>query len=135
MPELAREAKEHWQLATKSYQHPREWFTKDFWLLKPEHGALSDNLRWSNEDLDPVKESQRTWTNFDYATYWFCDNFSTANWGTATGILASGFTVREALPMGFFGYFIIGFFITLNGRAGAKYHISFPVFSRCSWGK
>lgn len=45
-----------------------------------------------------------------------------------------GLSVWDGLLVAFFGYLIISFFMVLNGRAGAVYHISFPVYARSSWG-
>jgi len=43
-------------------------------------------------------------------------------------------TVWDGLLVNFFGFLLISFFMVLNGRAGAVYHIGFPVYSRASWG-
>jgi NCS1 family nucleobase:cation symporter-1 len=43
-------------------------------------------------------------------------------------------TVWDGLLVNFFGFLLISFFMVLNGRVGAVYHIGFPVYSRASFG-
>lgn len=43
-------------------------------------------------------------------------------------------TVWDGLLVNFFGFLLISFFMVLNGRPGAVYHIGFPVYCRASFG-
>jgi NCS1 family nucleobase:cation symporter-1 len=40
----------------------------------------------------------------------------------------------EALACTFDGQILIAIVITLNGRAGAVYHVGFPILNRCAYG-
>ncbi|GJJ10464.1 hypothetical protein Clacol_004690 [Clathrus columnatus] len=89
---------------------------------------------WSNRDLDPVPPKKRTWTMFNYFTYWLSDAFSIATWEIASTILAIGLSWRDAIPIILVGYFITMVFIVLNGLVGARLHVPFSVVNRSSMG-
>lgn len=89
---------------------------------------------WSNRDLDPVPPKKRTWTMFNFFTYWLSDAFSIATWEIASTILAIGLSWKDAIPIILVGYFITMVFIVLNGVTGARLHVPFSVLNRSSMG-
>lgn len=53
---------------------------------------------------------------------------------TVSAVMGLGFTARETIPIVFFGFLICSFVITLTGKIGATYHVSFPVVIRSVFG-
>ena len=53
---------------------------------------------------------------------------------TVSSVMALGFTARETIPIVFFGFAICSVVITLTGKMGAQYSISFPVIVRSIFG-
>lgn len=90
--------------------------------------------RWSNKDLDPVPENQRTWSAWDLASYWSSDQLAPATWDLGSTLVGLGLCAREAIPLSFVGFFAIGIMLTINGNIGATTHCSFPVIARSSFG-
>ncbi|KAI4638929.1 hypothetical protein J4E93_009679 [Alternaria ventricosa] len=90
--------------------------------------------RWSNKDLDPVPPEQRTWGGLDYWAYWCSDMLAPPLASTVSSVMALGFTARETIPIVFFGFAICSVVITLTGKMGATYNVSFPVIIRSVFG-
>ncbi|BGP27027.1 NCS1 allantoate transporter [Rhodotorula toruloides] len=101
--------------------------------VKQEAGTLGSS-RWSNKDLDPVPANQRTWTAMDVASYWNSDQMAPATWDLGSTMVGLGLCAREAIPLSFVAFFVIGIVLTLNGRIGATTHCSLPVVIRASFG-
>ncbi|KZT61455.1 NCS1 nucleoside transporter family [Calocera cornea HHB12733] len=110
------------------------FLTRAFWELTPEPSSFAPRSRWSNSDMDPTPPEKRTWTTFNYITYWISDAFNVATWDMASALLASGLSWRQALPCIVVGHTIIAAAITANGTIGARLHIPFPVLNRSSFG-
>ncbi|BFZ64920.1 hypothetical protein YB2330_006074 [Saitoella coloradoensis] len=112
----------------KALLHPSEW------KIPPQPGALSNSMRWSNHDLDPIEPKRRVWTKKDFIFYWMSDQFITPVWLIGSTLAGLGFTMREAIPLTFFGFLLTGCVLYLNGFVGAYYRTPFPVYARTSWG-
>ncbi|KAI9512129.1 NCS1 nucleoside transporter family [Russula earlei] len=104
------------------------------WMLEPEPSTFAPSSAWSNKDMDPVPPHMRTWTTFNYVTYWISDATNPASWALASSMLAVGLSWRQALPAIALGNVIIGIVMVLNGTVGARLHIPFPVLNRSSFG-
>ncbi|KAI9893975.1 MAG: hypothetical protein M1814_004745 [Vezdaea aestivalis] len=85
-------------------------------------------------DLDPIPVAMRTWGGGDYWAYWVSDMLAPPLAATVSSVMSLGFTARETIPIVFFGFFIISFVITANGKIGATYNIPFPVIVRSMFG-
>ncbi|CAE6472017.1 unnamed protein product [Rhizoctonia solani] len=105
-----------------------------FWELQPEPSSFAPSNKWSNKDMDPVPMHQRSWTMWDYTSYWLSDGFNVATWNMASSMLAVGLSWKQALPAIAIGHFIIALAVTANGTIGARLHIPFPVLNRSSFG-
>lgn len=70
-------------------------------------------------DLDPVPENQRTWTAWDVAAYWNSDQMAPATWDLGSTMVGLGLCAREAIPLSFVAFGVIGIVLTINGRIGA----------------
>ncbi|KAF7316831.1 hypothetical protein HMN09_00416300 [Mycena chlorophos] len=111
-------------------------WTLEGWALEPEPSTFkfAPTKKWSNKDMDPVPQSQRTWTTWNYVAYWISDATNTASWELASSMIAVGLSWRQALPAIAVGHLIIGTVMVLNGTIGARLHVAFPVITRSSFG-
>ncbi|TBU26191.1 permease for cytosine/purines, uracil, thiamine, allantoin-domain-containing protein [Dichomitus squalens] len=107
---------------------------REAWVLEPEPSTFAPNSRWSNKDMDPVPPKWRTWTTFNYIAYWVSDAANVAVWELASSMLAIGLSWRQALPAIAVGHIITSIVMVLNGMAGARLHVGFPVLNRSSFG-
>ncbi|KAH7305523.1 NCS1 nucleoside transporter [Stachybotrys elegans] len=87
-----------------------------------------------NDDIRPLKLADRTWTFWTYNIFWFSATATVSNWYASSSAQALGLSIWESLGCQFGGQFLIALIITLNGRAGATYHIGYPVVCRTSFG-
>lgn len=53
---------------------------------------------------------------------------------TVSSVMSLGFTARETIPIVFFGFLLCSLVLTLTGRMGATYAVSFPVLVRSIFG-
>ncbi|KAH9948616.1 cytosine-purine permease [Amylocystis lapponica] len=104
------------------------------WVLEPEPSTFAPNNKWSNKDMDPVPEHERTWSTLNYIAYWISDATNVAVWELASSMLAVGLSWRQALPAIAVGHCIIAVVMVLNGTIGARLHVGFPVLNRSSFG-
>ncbi|KAH7327407.1 permease for cytosine/purines, uracil, thiamine, allantoin-domain-containing protein [Rhexocercosporidium sp. MPI-PUGE-AT-0058] len=104
------------------------------WKLPKQKSTLAPEYVWTNEDMDPVKIENQTWTIWTWMAYWATDAINLATWQTASSILAVGLSWREAIPAIVVGTTCIAIPMVLNGAIGAKLHIPFSVAIRASFG-
>jgi Permease for cytosine/purines, uracil, thiamine, allantoin len=72
-------------------------FRPSVWKLEPEPSTFAPSSAWSNKDMDPVPVNMRTWTTFNYVTYWISDSANVAMWSLASSMLAVGLSWYEIL--------------------------------------
>ncbi|GAB7365688.1 hypothetical protein MBLNU230_g7028t1 [Neophaeotheca triangularis] len=99
-----------------------------------EPGLTNTQLMLANDDLKPVEPERRQWTSKNFVFFWIADCFNINTWMIVGSSLDSGLSWWQAWLCVWIGYSIAAIFIYLTGRIGAKYHISFPVASRASFG-
>jgi NCS1 family nucleobase:cation symporter-1 len=87
-----------------------------------------------SEDLAPVPPSGRTWTTWNYAALWISMSLCIPTYMLASSLIGGGMSWWQAILTIFLGNTIVLAPMILNGRAGAKYGIPFPVFARASFG-
>jgi NCS1 family nucleobase:cation symporter-1 len=87
-----------------------------------------------SEDLAPVPSSKRTWTTWNYAALWISMSLCIPTYMLASSLIGGGMNWWQAIGTIFLGNTIVLVPMILNGRAGAKYGIPFPVFARASFG-
>ncbi len=87
-----------------------------------------------NEDLAPVPASKRTWTTWNYAALWISMSLCIPTYTMASSMIEQGMNWWQAVLTIFIGNAIVLVPMLLNGHAGAKYGIPFPVFARASFG-
>jgi len=104
------------------------------WELPKQKSALAPEHVWTNEDMDPVKIENQTWTLWTWMAYWATDTINLGTWETASSILAAGLSWREAIPIIVVGTSCVAIPMVLNGAIGAKLHIPFSVAVRAGFG-
>ena len=93
-----------------------------------------DNRSLYSEDLAPVSAAKRTWTTWNYAALWISMSLCIPTYMLASSLIGGGMSWWQAIITIFLGNSIVLAPMILNGRAGAKYGIPFPVFARASFG-
>ena len=61
-----------------------------YWALEPEPSTHAPSSKWSNKDMDPVPPRYRTWSTWNYATYWLSDAANVPVYELASSMLAIG---------------------------------------------
>lgn len=87
-----------------------------------------------SEDLAPVPVSKRTWGTWNYAALWISMSLCIPTYTMASSMINQGMNWWQAILTIFIGNAIVLVPMLLNGHAGAKYGIPFPVFARASFG-
>lgn len=87
-----------------------------------------------NEDLAPVPQSGRTWGTWNYAALWISMSLCIPTYTMASSMINEGMSWWQAVLTIFIGNAIVLVPMLLNGHAGAKYGIPFPVLARASFG-
>jgi len=87
-----------------------------------------------NEDLAPVPKNKRKWGTWNYAALWISMSLCIPTYMLASSLIGGGMNWWQAILTIFLGNSIVLIPMILNGHAGAKYGIPFPVFARASFG-
>ena len=87
-----------------------------------------------NEDLAPVPESKRSWGTWNYAALWISMSLCIPTYMLASSLIQGGMNWWQSILTIFLGNTVVLIPMILNGHAGAKYGIPFPVFARASFG-
>lgn len=98
---------------------------------------LKENLTDSHlysEDLAPVPADQRTWSMWHLAALWVGMAVCIPTYLLASYMIVGGMSWIEALIIIGLANIIITIPMVLNGHAGVKYGIPFPVIGRSSFG-
>ena len=92
------------------------------------------NSNLINEDLAPIPQEKRTWGTWNYAALWVSMSLCIPTYMLASSLIEGGMNWWQAILTIFIGNTIVLIPMILNGHAGAKYGIPFPVFARASFG-
>ncbi len=87
-----------------------------------------------SEDLAPVPQSKRTWGTWNYAALWISMSLCIPTYMLASSLIEGGMNWWQSILTIFLGNAVVLIPMILNGHAGAKYGIPFPVFARASFG-
>jgi NCS1 family nucleobase:cation symporter-1 len=98
-----------------------------------EHSNISNSSLY-NEDLAPIPQEKRTWGTFNYAALWISMSLCIPTYMLASSLIEGGMNWWESILTIFIGNTVVLIPMILNGHAGAKYGIPFPVFARASFG-
>lgn len=87
-----------------------------------------------SKDLAPVPPAGRTWNTWNYAALWISMSLCIPTYMLASSLIEGGMNWWQAIVTIFLGNLVVLIPMILNGHAGAKYGIPFPVFARASFG-
>lgn len=90
--------------------------------------------RLFSDDLAPVAAEDRSWNTWNYAALWISMSLCIPTYMLASSLIEGGMNWWEAILTIFIGNSIVLIPMVLNGHAGAKYGIPFPVLARSSFG-
>ena len=105
--------------------------------MKEEIISLQEDVSGSplyGEDIAPVSIEKRTWGKWDLAALWVGMAVCIPTYLLASYMIKSGLSWLEALIIIGIANLIITIPMVLNGHAGVKYGIPFPVLGRASFG-
>ncbi len=91
-------------------------------------------MSYTNKDLAAVPIGSRTWGTRNYAALWVSMSLCIPTYMLSSSLIEGGMNWWEAVLTVFLGNAIVLIPMVLNGHAGAKYGIPFPVFARASFG-
>ena len=95
---------------------------------------MTSDSRYSNEDLAAIPFNQRTWKTWNFAALWISMSLCIPTYMLASSLIDGGMNWWQSILTIFLGNSIVLVPMLLNGHAGAKYGIPFPVFARASFG-
>jgi NCS1 family nucleobase:cation symporter-1 len=95
--------------------------------------SISDS-KYYNEDIRPTKKSERTWGTYNISMLWVGMSICIPSFMMASGLVGMGLSVWASVLNVVLGNILILIPIQLNSYVGTKYGISFPVFSRLTFG-
>jgi NCS1 family nucleobase:cation symporter-1 len=87
-----------------------------------------------NPDLAPTRPAERTWRARDFAVLWISLSACVPTYMLASSLIAEGMNWWQAILTIFLGNLIVLVPMVLNGHAGARYGVPFPVYCRASFG-
>jgi NCS1 family nucleobase:cation symporter-1 len=87
-----------------------------------------------SEDLAPVPADKRSWNTWNYAALWISMSLCIPTYMLASSLIEGGMNWWQGILTIFLGNAVVLIPMILNGHAGAKYGIPFPVFARASFG-
>lgn len=87
-----------------------------------------------SEDLAPIPQNRRTWNTWNYAALWISMSLCIPTYMLASSLIDGGMNWWQSILTIFLGNTIVLIPMILNGHAGTKYGIPFPVFARASFG-
>ncbi len=87
-----------------------------------------------SQDLAPVVSEKRTWGIWNYTALWISMSLCIPTYMLASSLIEGGMNWWQAVLTVFLGNVIVLIPMILNGHAGAKYGIPFPVLARASFG-
>lgn len=87
-----------------------------------------------SEDLSPIALSQRSWNTWNYSALWISMSLCIPTYMLASSLIDGGMNWWQAILTIFIGNVVVLIPMILNGHAGTKYGIPFPVFARASFG-
>src|SRR5687767_4963070 len=96
--------------------------------------TASESTSLYNEDLAIVPPEKRTWGTWNYAALWISMSLCIPTYTMASSMINAGMSWWQSILTIFIGNAIVLVPMILNGHAGAKYGIPFPVFARASFG-
>jgi NCS1 family nucleobase:cation symporter-1 len=102
--------------------------------LSPDDLARLRHSPLFNDDLAPVRSRDRRWGLVDIAHLWVGMSVCIPTYMLASSLIEGGMNWWQAVLTVALGNLIVLIPMILNGHAGTKYGITFPVFARAAFG-
>jgi cytosine/uracil/thiamine/allantoin permease len=102
-------------------------------VTTPDRARLLESP-YANEDLVPTAPEERRWSRWNIAALWIGMAVCIPTYMLASGLIASGMSWWQALATIAAGNLIVLVPMLLNGHAGTKYGVPFPVLLRAPFG-
>jgi NCS1 family nucleobase:cation symporter-1 len=90
--------------------------------------------RYAGQDLLPTPLSARTWNRWHFASLWVGMSVCLPTYMLAAALIQAGLSWSTALAAIFIGNAVTLVPMLINGHAGTRYGIPFPVFLRAAFG-
>jgi NCS1 family nucleobase:cation symporter-1 len=90
--------------------------------------------RYAGQDLLPTPLAERTWNRWHFASLWVGMSVCIPTYMLAAALIQAGLTWRASLAAILIGNAIALVPMLLNGHAGTRHGIPFPVFLRAAFG-
>lgn len=87
-----------------------------------------------NDDIRPTALEERTWNKWHIASLWVGMSVCIPTYMLASNMITGGLSWKEAICMILLGNLIVSVPMVLNGHAGTRYGIPFPVLGRAAFG-
>src|SRR6187455_1574471 len=95
---------------------------------------ISSSSSLYSEDLAAIPAEKRSWNTWNYAALWISMSLCSPTYMLASSLIEGGMNWWQAILTILLGNTVVLIPMILNGHAGAKYGIPFPVFARASFG-
>jgi NCS1 family nucleobase:cation symporter-1 len=106
----------------------------DVYELTDEATASLASSKYFNNDIRPTVQAERTWGTYNISMLWVGMSICIPSFMMASGLVGMGLSVWASVFNVVLGNVLILIPIQLNSYVGTKYGISFPVFSRLTFG-
>ena len=111
------------------------WFSKINARIVLENTDTKDEGIRSNSDLDPTNVEGRTWKTYNFFLVWFQSSLNVTIWNSGASLIKNTKIVYwQTMIASVIGTLIGGLFVMWNSRAGATYHVGYPVLLRSTFG-
>ena len=90
--------------------------------------------RYAGQDLLPTPMAERTWNKWHFASLWVGMSVCIPTYMLAAALIQAGLSWPASLAAIFIGNAVTLVPMLLNGHAGTRYGIPFPVFLRAAFG-
>ena len=117
------------------FQRTQKEVNDGIYELTPEAAESLKKSKYYNDDLAPSTKKDRTWKTGNYLNLWIGMVICISCISISSTMVALGMSPLMAWLSVVIGNVIVIFPITLNAKIGAKYGVTFPVFSRLVFGK
>lgn len=89
---------------------------------------------FSNADLAPTRIAERSWNRWNLASLWVAMSVCIPTYMLAASMIESGMNWWQSLTTILLGNAIVLVPLAINGHAGTRYGIPFPVYARAAFG-
>ncbi|KAI1625035.1 NCS1 nucleoside transporter [Exophiala viscosa] len=114
---------------------------KDFWeehvVLKPHPGSFGaedpNAIRYTNEDMDPIKRKDRTYAWYQMGLFWIAEGFNAAQLEVSSSAFSLGLNPGLCVVACLIGNIIVSIPCAASGYLGSKLGTNFPGTVRASF--